>query len=201
MRQQPDQPRRWARYLFTLTAFGLAAVVPATPAFASDYTITNVGTYTSPPNFYFYGNSGQTDNSELDLYMTDVTSGIRYRIAARAGSGDGSTNECYTNHGWLPDGTYGRADNDPNSTVEHMYKTWGNTTVRGNVWSLGSKVCDNGTPRTELFIHSNGIEGTPWNNNWKTEGCIKVSQAARDAYMGYWWIAYDGENEQLTVSH
>jgi hypothetical protein len=180
----------------------LAAVLVAAPAFAADYTVTNVGTYTLPPNFYFTGNWSQTDNSTLDLYMTDVTSGIRYRISARAGSGTGSTNDCYYNNGWLPEGLYGRDDNDAIARVEHMYKTWGNEVVRGEVWFLDRKVCSNGSAtRSELFIHSNGIEGTPWNNNWKTNGCIKVSQAARGAFAGYWWTAYDGENEQLTVSY
>jgi hypothetical protein len=87
-----------------------------------------------------------------------------------------------------------------------MVKDWGNVVVRGNVWFLDRKQCNGGTTiRTELFIHSSGVEGTAWDNNWKTQGCIKVSQHARSSSNGFTYyartVAYDRNNERLTVTH
>lgn len=180
---------------------GLALLIPAAPA-AADHSVTHYSNVTAAPNWYFLGNTSDTDNSDLNAYMTNAVDGKRYRISARAGSGSGSTNNCATNSGWLPEGTYGRGDGDSKSRMERMYKTWGDTVVRGNVWFLDRKTCSNGSvTRTELFIHSNGIEGTSWNSNWKTLGCIKVSQHARNGYMGYYWSAYQGDNDALHVSY
>lgn len=170
---------------------------------AADHTVTNEGSYDGPPNFYFHGNAAQTDNSNMSLWVTSKNTGYRYRVNARAGSGTGSTNDCYSDNGWLPAGTYGRGDNDPISRVEHQYKTGGDPVVRGNVWFLDSKWCSTGsTKRWGLFIHSSGIEGTAWDNNWKTQGCIKVSQHARDGYTYYARdLAVDRNNERLIVYH
>ena len=158
----------------------------------------------APPDFIFVGKASQTDDSRLNLWVQN-SSGTYYRVIARAGSGNGSTNSCASNQGWLPAGIYGRGDNDPLSRVDHMYKTTGSEVVRGNVWFLDRKKCNGGTTvRTELFVHSNGIEGTAWDNNWKTLGCIKVSQHARNV-SGFTYyartIAWDRNNERLTVTH
>lgn len=158
----------------------------------------------TPPDFIFVGKESKTDDSRLNLWVTN-SSGAYYRVLARAGSGNGSADDCATNQGWLPKGTYGRGDNDPKSEVTHKYKTTGNEVVRGHVWFLNSKRCTAGTKdRTELFIHSSGIEGTPWNNNWKSNGCIKVSQHARNnAGFTYYAraVAFQPDNERLIVYH
>lgn len=134
------------------------------------------------------------------MYVT--VSGSRWRVTARAGSGNGSTNDCASSQGWLPEGMYGRNDGDAKSRMEQQYKTWGDPVVQGQVWFLDSKTCSSGsTTRTELFIHSSGIEGTAWNNNWKTAGCIKVSQHARTGFYDWWAAAYDRNNDLLTVSY
>lgn len=113
----------------------------------------------------------------------------------RAGSGT-TTNECQTDAGWLPDGVY---------YPDFYYKNWGKAVVQGYVWELGSKVCSNGSvTRTELFVHSSGIEGTSWDGNYSTEGCIKISQLDRYSSSGpslrpFLRSAYDRDNESLSV--
>lgn len=61
-------------------------------------------------------------------------------------------------------------------------------------------MCIRGTQlRTELFIHSNGIEGTAWDSNYKTQGCIKIAQVNRSTLQHYWELSLDRENELLQV--
>jgi hypothetical protein len=193
--------KRWLLPLLVLALSGIATTASADHSVQSPPICCE-----SPaaPTFIFLGNSAQTDNSTLDLWVQN-SSGTYYRVIARAGSGNGSTNSCLTNQGWLPAGKYGRGDGGPLSKVQHMVKTWGNTVVRGNVWFLDSKKCNGGsTVRTELFIHSNGVEGTTWDFNWKTQGCIKVSQHARNT-SGFTYyarvVAWDRDNELLSVHH
>lgn len=178
-----------------------ALVVPFPASSFADHSVYYDSVYTAPPNFYFDGNWSQSDDSVLTMYVT--VSGDRYRVRSRAGSGNGSTDECATSAGWLPAGAYGRNDGDSNSRMEQMYKTWGDTVVRGQVWFLDKKNCGYSpyTQRTELFIHSNGIEGTSWDYNWKTAGCIKVSQHARTGFYDWWAAAYDRDNERLNVRY
>jgi hypothetical protein len=193
----------------SLVGLGAIAVlfVQATPANAA--TVVSAALAPQPPNFYFYGSTPTT--TMLDFYYNDTNTGNRVVYTWKAGSGQltvsGANDECHSNVGWLPAGPYGRQDNDDNSQVVHYYKTDGNTTVRGNVWSLGNKYC---TPisggwsarfRTELFIHSNGIEGTQWNGSYATQGCIKLSQADRATLVGLLWKVYDADNERLFVTH
>lgn len=194
--------QRWLTRVLALLVF-LTIAFPA----AADHTVDMppiAGEPPAPPSFIFVGNAAQTDNSTLNLWVTN-SSGTYYRVISRAGSGNGSTNSCTTNQGWLPKGTYGRGDNDPLSDVQHMVKTWGLEVVRGNVWFLDRKKCHTGsTIRSELFIHSNGIEGTTWVPNWTTQGCIKVSQHARNS-SGFTYyartVAWDRINESLTVTY
>jgi hypothetical protein len=63
----------------------------------------------------------------------------------RAGSGNGTRDECAKGSGWLPPGTYdlrSHADNYNGSVI------W------GRVWHLQDKKCASGVMRTELFIHT-----------------------------------------------
>ena len=130
-------------------------------------------------DFFRYTNTNST------LYETwqDTSTGKVYaRHAWRAGSGTGPW-ECVPNIGWLPGGYY--------NIVEH-YDHYDGTKVKGRVWQLSDKACWNGTPRSELFIHSeetadNGqycptIYDDPfcWEGDfdYKSAGCIKLSRAA-----------------------
>ncbi|WP_268257067.1 L,D-transpeptidase family protein [Streptomyces capitiformicae] len=95
----------------------------------------------------------------------------------RAGSGNGSTNPCKRNAGWLPNGTY---------KIKQFYNNHngGSRGVNGISWLLNDRKCHNGTPRTELFIHSEmlpngrpgGSEPYRWdgNSDYKSNGCIKL---------------------------
>lgn len=147
----------------------LLLVLAAAPGYAS---------YTASESFYSYSTSNPyivfdkdtTSNSKLYAYAS--YGGERYRLTMRAGSGT-TKNVCEKGKGWLPNGEY---------TVEHMVKTWGNAVVQGHVWYLSDKKCSStsSTVRTELFIHSSGIEGTPWtSSDYASNGCIKVSQLDR----------------------
>ena len=65
----------------------------------------------------------------------------------RAGSGFGGPNTkdpCARGRGWLPNGTYDFVQYD---------NYWGEF-IKGRAFFLGNKTCPNGTPRTELFIHT-----------------------------------------------
>jgi hypothetical protein len=202
------RPRRARRTRLLLAFAGvLVLVTQATPAMAA----TQVGAALpyAPPNYYFYG--GTPTTTHLDFYFNDTTTGNRVVYTWTAGSGQltgaGANDECHSNVGWLPAGAYGRDDGDSSSQMIHMVKTDGNTTVRGNVWSLGNKYCHpiaggwSARYRTELFIHSSGIEGTTWNGNYATQGCIKISQADRAMLVGLRWKVFDVDNDRLYVTH
>ncbi|MFI6701723.1 L,D-transpeptidase [Streptomyces sp. NPDC050509] len=92
----------------------------------------------------------------------------------RAGSGT-STSDCVRNEGWLPNGTY---------TIKGHYTSYNGRLIKGYAIDIGSKKCHNGTPRTELFIHSEmtrsggqgSTESRRWDgtNDYKSNGCIKM---------------------------
>ena len=102
----------------------------------------------------------------------------------RAGSGFGgkhTKDPCVRGRGWLPNGRY--------DVVQHD-NYWGQL-IRGRVFYLGNKACPNGTPRTELFIHTEtgdrnrqcrdrkGDQRCRWEwpkfNDYRSGGCIKMS--------------------------
>jgi hypothetical protein len=92
-----------------------------------------------------------------------------------AGSGTGSSDECYSNHGWLPDGTY-------SVTLHPNYQ---GSQIQGIAFELSNHWCWNHSrQRTELFIHTR----QPW-NGYTTLGCIKLKPsdiaAAKDAFEAY----------------
>lgn len=194
-------PRRLTFLLTTTIVWSLLLPTPVMAHHASSHTATTpsafVGFETSNPYLVFDKNT--ITNSTLIAYASYGTE--RYRISMRAGSGQ-TTNDCQkytgpgTSGGWLPNGTY-----YPN----FYYKNWGSAVVQGYVWELGSKVCSNGSvTRTELFIHSSGIEGTAWNGVYSTQGCIKISQLDRYSASGsslrpFLRSAYHPDSEVLSV--
>lgn len=162
----------------------------AMPAQAASREV--IGYSNEEPWLYYQRNAASPLNSPLTMYFS--INGTRYASTVRGGSGDGTTNDCTSNRGWIPAGHY--------ESIPHYRKTWGNTTVRGWVWELGSKPCHNGSvTRTELFIHSNGIEGTAWNGNYATAGCIKVSQVDRGDFSSWWRASYSSSTGDLVVGN
>jgi hypothetical protein len=130
-------------------------------------------------DFYRISNTGSI------LYETwqDATTGKIYaQHSWRAGSGTG-TNECVQNVGWLPGGYY--------NVVAH-YDHYDASHIKGRVWYLNDKLCWNGTPRGDLFIHSEETADNgqtcnyPYDERWCWDGpsdyyslgCIKLSRAA-----------------------
>jgi hypothetical protein len=138
--------------------FGVTLTVfVAAPAWAS---ATYIGAFT------FTKNSNAPNHSTLNLTIREIINGVpkppTINVTMRSGSGDGTTNSCITNHGWLPNGTY------------HIKKAWSNHTgiVTGHAFELNDAYCPNNTTvRTALFIHSS----YPWSDNdYFSAGCIKV---------------------------
>lgn len=119
---------------------------------------------------------------------------VRRKVTMKAGSGDGTSNDCTSNRGWLPNGKY-------NARYEVNHQT-SSTVVKGSVWNLGNKVCSAGTvTRTELFIHSQGGNGGSWTeSNYKSAGCIKINQTDRSYLKSLWDVPiYGASSTTLNV--
>jgi hypothetical protein len=131
---------------------------------------------------YFDFQKGTNTNSALYETWQDAATGKIYgQQSWRAGSGY-LPDECTQNAGWLPNGYY--------NLVAH-YDHY-DFKIKGRLWQLNDKACWNGTPRSELFIHSeetadNGqLCGSPYyderycwdgDGDYKSVGCIKLSRA------------------------
>lgn len=196
--------RRKGRLLSQAVALAMLVVglVPV-QAVAHDYgpdADTLWSTAKLRPNLYFY----QDSTAPKDWHDKAVSAYISYRnwgppyydgrwerrrVRADAGSGDRwTTNECVTNKGPAPKGVY---------NLDHYNKTWGNSTVRGWVWYMGDKLCENGSvTRTELFIHSQGVSATA---DHRTQGCVEIGQGSRLRLSSYYRYSYDSANGKLTV--
>ncbi|GAA3077231.1 hypothetical protein GCM10020000_73510 [Streptomyces olivoverticillatus] len=115
-----------------------------------------------------------TKYSPVDSRLTVVRHG-KAVVTFRASSGM-VEKECRRGRGWLPDGTY---------TLGHHHTAYDADLIKGYAIELGNKRCQNGTYRTELFIHSdmtrNGRQGTNGHQRWdgdgdyRSHGCIKLS--------------------------
>jgi hypothetical protein len=132
------------------------------------------------------------DTHNSSLYMYD--DGAFYSTR-RAGSGNGNTDECVTNAGPLPDGTY-------SGTSTWHQDGYNGSAIYGRVWRLQNKACWNGTVRTALFIHTEEtpsrtqgtIESQRWDgdNDYYSAGCIKISRPENSTgdsvgVMDTWW--------------
>lgn len=170
-------PRVALTWLMMVT-FVVGAAVNAPPAAAARSCL------------YFEFVKNTNINSTLYWRWMDDYGRCLHSDSWRAGSGV-TTDPCQTNQGWLPNGWY---DLDSTGHVDG----YGGMAIKGRVWSLQDKNCSDGTPRTELFIHteetqSNGQSCSsdpddPWcwdktaacstcgagTNDYKSEGCIKV---------------------------
>ncbi|MEU2170653.1 hypothetical protein ACH47V_31695 [Micromonospora chersina] len=160
-------PRRLLRRMLHL--LGMVALV------TSATLVTGVAPAHAATSGYFVFNKNWTDptNSTLTWYVSSDNGGAAYTW--RAGSGLGSTDECYKDHGWLPNGWY---------SVKLHYQYDGSL-IKGVAFQLSDKTCSNGSAqRTELFIHSemdkDGTQGSTEPRRWdgdsdfKSGGCIKL---------------------------
>jgi hypothetical protein len=164
---------RW--FAIGAASIGLAGIY-ATPAQAD--TTYYIAAFT------FTKNWSQPDHSSLNLTIRAVVSGVlkppSVNVTVRAGSGDGTTDGCVVDHGWLPNGTY---------HVQEVFYDRASI-ITGHAFWLNDTYCSNGTKRSALFIHSS----YPWSDtnpdDYVSEGCIKVNNTSIDTlYNDY--TAYD----------
>ena len=171
---------------------GLVALVGALlVAPAASATVTQEAVLT------FHKNYANTFRSRLTWELFEVRGGTRSRVQElswRAGSGyfRNATNACARNRGWLPDGTY----------APKLYRDYPGHLIRGQAIYLGRKACDNGTLRTDLFIHTEQGAGSrqcadrrgdqvcrweyPKINDYRSYGCVKLSPGdLRELYAAW----------------
>lgn len=165
-----------AASLATLVVVGLAA-----PGTAAAYDADPAGGSARPPahsSFYlkFTKNWKHPDHSTLSI----VKDGHVVK-SYRAGSGLGSTNDCLSEKGWLPSGTYQVKGHQTNR----------NSKIKGYAIQLSDKKCHpksgkkkDAVTRDDLFIHSemtkNGSRGSTERTRWdgdsdyRSYGCVKL---------------------------
>jgi hypothetical protein len=174
LRSLPLRPLRAIVLLLAVLSVSMFAVGVA-PAQAK-VTFTSYLTFDKNPK------NPQNSRLTFQVYRTDLDPPRRQvDLSFRAGSGLGSTNDCASGRGWLPNGWY-------TTKVEKHH----NGKIHGVVVALPNKKCSKGTTtRTELFIHSEmttaggqsckkGVDLiTCWegNNDYKSNGCIKLKPA------------------------
>ncbi|RSM64816.1 hypothetical protein DMH04_50800 [Kibdelosporangium aridum] len=176
--------KRVMAYLLTLTALLMAWTVSSASAAQAD----EAAAVADDARYVWYNKSSSDPRSGKLSYST----GSVIRGTWRAGSGapTGWRDDCYRNHGWLPNGVYGT-----------QWRTnYDGSLINGRAIRLSDKVCSRGTvTRTELFIHSeqtvNNTQGTiereQWNgvNDYYSEGCIKMTPgdiAELFLHRAYW---------------
>lgn len=155
--------------------------------------------------FFMFGRFAP-DPTNSALFYGDYSCDYTYW---RAGSGNGSTDECAWSAGWLPGGWY-----------EH----WGNWDdysgdINGRVYWVQDHQCWNGNWRTELFIHTEqtwyngqncygGDSPECWEgaNDYYSLACIKIAYPNNgfgddigDAHWHWhWWFGLP-DHGQYTV--
>jgi len=154
--------RRVPRWLAVVAATVCAVIgFGVSPAHAA---VTFAGHFTFVKNYH------DPTNSRLTFMVLRIDPDRPRTVLSaswRAGSGDGTEDGCVRNHGWIPNGTY------------NVF-AWKNHTgiITGHAFQLNDTRCYNGTPRTELFIHTS----YPWSTaRYHSEGCVKVDNADIDA--------------------
>jgi hypothetical protein len=173
------QVNRRAAIAGSVLALGgfIAGLTPAQAASEQAEVKASDGT----TSYYLAFKKNTNTNSTLRLIKQRVTEQGTSRVTLaqyRAGSGH-TTNECEKNEGWLPNGNY---------TIKAYNTQYNGRYIKGYAFQLSDKTCNNGTTkRTELFIHSkmkqDGTSQWTGNNNYKSEGCIKLKPAdIKDLY-------------------
>jgi len=141
--------------------FGAVAALAAEAFGGQVMTAQPAGASTTAYAWWFIENSSDVTNGSIILAQ-----GFNTVRGWRGGSGQPNYDECASNHGPIPKGTY---------TITGYSWNWGGTEVKGPVIQLPNHVCSNGkVTRTELFIHSS----YPWSSgHYQSAGCIKASNS------------------------
>jgi hypothetical protein len=142
-------------------------------------------------NYMWYDPGSIATNGTLKRYSNWSHIG---GVIAGSGFGSNWNNTCLQNEGRLPNGWY-------SSGNDHHVDSKNGSLIDGRVWGLQDKNCPAGTPRTQLFIHTeetvaNGQACTPapddlhcWEGTFDYEsvGCVKVSHFTSVGTMNSWW--------------
>jgi len=158
---------------------GLLVGAPAQAAVGYTTTMTFDKNPSDPTNSRLFWRVYRVEENGSQRKIVDVS--------WRAGSGNGSTDSCYRNNGWLPNGYYDTT----------LYMNYNGSVIDGVAFRLSDKKCHNGTPRTELFVHSEmttsggqncNVERECWNGNgdYKSAGCIKLKPADIKSLASYY---------------
>ncbi|MET4659649.1 MULTISPECIES: L,D-transpeptidase family protein [Streptomyces] len=147
-------------------------------------TATAPAAHAAGSSYYLYFKKNTSNPINSKLYLMKSVANAKDKVVAkyRAGSGNGSRDECAVSRGWLPGTTTknGRYD------IE-FHRTDFDGIINGYVIKLSDKKCSKGTKRTELFVHSemkpNGKQGTIESERWDgtgdyySNGCVKLKPA------------------------
>jgi lipoprotein-anchoring transpeptidase ErfK/SrfK len=127
------------------------------------------------PVLVFDKNPRDPSNSRLSIQRNG-----KVLASWRAGSGDGSQNPCYRNHGWMPTGTW---------KINSRSQRYNGRLIKGYAVHLQDMACKpgSGVKRTEMFIHSEmnrdgsqgGVERRRWDGpgDYRSNGCVKLAPA------------------------
>jgi hypothetical protein len=149
-----------------------AALAPATASMAGEAAARRPAAAPAT-TLVFDKNPNDPTDSRLRVYQ-----GSRLQAEYRAGSGNGSTNPCLRNQGWMPNGTW---------KIKLKSRTYNGELIKGYaVWLQDMKCAPNSrVTRTEMFIHSemnrDGSQGRTEPRRWdgrsdyKSNGCVKLS--------------------------
>ncbi|MFF4650038.1 hypothetical protein [Streptomyces sp. NPDC001380] len=174
----------------TTALAGLAVAAAAAPASGAQASPRAPYGYTT--RMVFDKNPSDPTNSRLYWRVYRVEDSGRQRMVVnaswRAGSGIGVKDDCASNRGWLPNGSYDVT----------LYTAYNGSAIKGVAFRLSDKRCHNGTGRwrTELFVHSemtrtggqnSRVESQRWDGNgdYRSNGCIKLKPADVKALASY----------------
>lgn len=85
---------------------------------------------------------------------------VRRKVTMKAGSGNGTKNECKSFAGWLPNGTY-------NARYEVNHQT-SSPVVKGSVWALSNKTCSTSAPGASgpVVTRDGPVHPLEWRQWW-----------------------------------
>ncbi|MFD5774025.1 L,D-transpeptidase family protein [Streptomyces fungicidicus] len=147
-------------------------------------TATAPAAHAAGSSYYLYFKKNMSNPINSKLYLMKSVANAKDKVVAkyRAGSGNGSRDECAVSRGWLPGTTTKNGKYD----IE-FHRTDFDGIINGYVIKLSDKKCSKGTKRTELFVHSemqpNGKQGTIESERWDgtgdyySNGCVKLKPA------------------------
>lgn len=175
------------RFTLGRVAAGLSLVVVVVAALFATSNVSPASAEASLNGYFVFDkNPSNPQDSLLTWYVYDVSRPqgpvLVEKASWRAGSGKGPDNKdsCVRDNGWLPNGKYAGS----------LKMNYDGSKIKGIVFALDDTKCSDGTPRTELFIHSemtktHGQTGcaakgdSPWCwesvDDYESAGCIKLT--------------------------